>query len=587
MTHEFSIESLYIFALAAFLGYLVISKVPPLLHTPLMSATNAISGISLVGSLVTAGAGSSTVGLVTAPTTKSEGARFLSQASFGGNASDIDGIMVSGYTAWLDDQMTRAAPVQTHTAFYDERYAANNNQNNADYIYHSFWRNALTGTDYLGQRVAFALSQIFVVSLVDGNVSQYPRGVASYLDMLRRNAFGNYRTLLEDVALHPMMGLYLSHLRNQGQTGRVPDENFAREVMQLFTIGLYELNADGTPKLDGNGQPIETYTNDDVTGLAKVFTGWSWTGPDVTDEYFRGNGSVKDREITPMMAYDSYHSKGTKAFLKTSCPGGTLATQSLKCALDALFMHPNVGPFVGRQLIQRLVTSNPSPAYVARVAAAFADNGAGVRGDMKAVLRAILLDPEARTPAVADPKAGKVREPILRMAAFFRAFDATCTSGRCQIGNTDDPASSLGQTPMRSPSVFNFYRPGYVPPNSDLAVAKLVAPEMQAVNETSVAGYLNTMQSAVQNGYGNSNDVKADFTDELAIAHDADALLDRVGLLLTAGQTTASTRQRIKDVINSITISAVNQASADSARRNRVRVAVFLTLASPEFIVQK
>ncbi len=525
--------------------------------------------------------------LVTAPTTKSDASRFLAQASFGPTATEIDRVMAIGYDAWLADQMARA-PAQTHTANYDERYAAANNQHNADYVHNGFWKQALAGPDALGQRVAFALSQVFVVSLVDGSVSQYPRGVASYLDMLRRNAFGNYRQLIEDVALHPMMGLYLSHLRNQGQAGRVPDENFAREVMQLFSIGLYELNPDGTPRLGADGKPIETYTNDDVTGLAKVFTGWSWYGSDVTDDYFRGNTTVKDREITPMMAYDSYHSKTQKTFLKTTCPGGTLAAQSLKCALDALFAHPNVGPFIGRQLIQRLVTSNPSPSYVARVASAFADNGSGVRGDLRAVVRAVLLDPEARLVATAGTdKVGKVREPVLRMAAFLRAFDATSASGRFLVGNTDDPSYSLGQTAMRSASVFNFYRPGYVPPTSELATAGLVAPELQIVNETSIAGYLNAMMGAVQNGVGSNSDVKADYTDELALAGDADALLDRLNLLLANGQLSSATRTRIRDVLNSISISAVNASAAATARLTRVRVAVYLVLASPEFIVQK
>ena len=535
-------------------------------------------------------AGAPTV-LVTAPATKSDSARFLGQASFGPNAAEIDRVTAAGYTAWLDEQFARQ-PAQTHTAFYDERQAANNNQNSADYVYHSFWKNALAGDDQLGQRVAFALSQVFVVSLADGNVGQYPRGVASYLDMLRRNAFGNFRTLLQDVTLHPMMGLYLSHMKNQGQGTRVPDENYAREVMQLFTVGLYELNEDGTVKTGVDGAKLESYTNDDVTGLAKVFTGWSWNGPDTTDEYFRGTTTVRNREIVPMEAYESYHAKGQKNFLKASCPAGTQAAQSLQCGLDILFNHPNVGPFVGRLLIQRLTTSNPSPAYVRRVAAVFANNGNGVRGDMKSVIRAILLDPEARNaPAATDARAGKVREPILRMSAMFRAVNATSVTGRFQIGNTDDVGNSLGQTAMRSPSVFNFYRPGYVPPNSDLSAASLVAPELQTTNETSIAGYLNTMQNAVQNGYGsapgNQTDVKSAYGDEIALAHNADALLDRIDLVLMAGQMNPSTRQRIRDVVNSITISAVNATAAATARRNRVQVAMFLAVASPEFIAPK
>jgi hypothetical protein len=215
-----------------------------------------------------------------------------------------------------------------------------------------------------------------------------------------------------------------------------------------------------------------------------------------------------------------------------------------------------------------------------------------VRGDLKAVVRAILLDPEARNaPVLADAKIGKVREPVLRVSAFFRAFDAKSATTRFQIGNTDDPSTSLGQTPMRSPSVFNYYRPGYAPPNSELAAASLVAPELQLANETSVAGYLNTMMNVVQNGYGsglnNQPDVKADYTYAMSIAHGPDVLLDHLSLMLTSGQLTSASRQRIRDVVNSITISQSSASAATTARRNRVLAAVYLTIASPEFIAQK
>jgi uncharacterized protein (DUF1800 family) len=459
-----------------------------------------------------------------------------------------------------------------------------------NWLYQSFWRNALAADDALRQRVAFALSQIFVVSLNDMNVSQRPRGVASYYDMLGRNAFGNFRTLLEDVALHPMMGLYLSHLRNRGDGDRAPDENFAREVMQLFTIGVHRLKEDGTRVMDGNGQSVETYGNEDVTGIARVFTGWSWAGPDTESSRFNGGGSptYANRDIEPMQPYAQFHSEAPKAFLGAICPGGTMPRASLACALDVLFTHPNVGPFIGRQLIQRLVTSNPSPAYVARVARAFADNGQGVRGDMKAVIRQVLLDPEARNaPADTDASYGKVREPLLRMTALMRAAKATSTSGQYQIHNTDDPGTSLGQTAMRSPSVFNFWRPGYTPPNSELAMSGLVAPELQIANESSAAGYLNTMQAAIQNGYGSNNDVKLDIGELQAIAHDADALLDRIALLLTNGSYRVETRTRIKDVVNSVVVPTVGDTAIANARRDRVRLALYLTIASPEFLAQK
>jgi len=332
-----------------------------------------------------------------------------------------------------------------------------------------------------------------------------------------------------------------------------------------------------------------------VTGLAKVFTGWSWAGPDTGDERFWGWGADADpaREVKSMQGYTQFHSLSEKKFL-----GVTVAAQSkadpaasLKPALDRLYNHPNVGPFIGKQLIQRLVTSNPSPAYVSRVSAAFANNGQGVRGDMKAVIRAVLLDPEARSASdAARDDFGKVREPIVRLGHFLRAFNATSASGRYLIGNTDSTSSSLGQSPLRSPSVFNFYRPGYVPPGTALADRALVAPEFQITNETSIAGYLNFMQSAVASGVGsatnNVRDVQPDFTAELALAEKPDELMTRLDLLLTHNTMSAATKQTIRDAVAAITI-PTDATKADTARKNRVRLAVYLTLASNDYLIQK
>ncbi len=521
--------------------------------------------------------------------------RFLAQAGFGAPTAAIERTRRIGFEAWLAEQF--ALPQSRHQPYVDAQIeaaaAAGQSTNQHNWVYESFWRTAIEGNDQLRHRVAFALSQIFVVSLVDDNVGGYARGVASYFDMLGRDAFGNFRVLLEDVALHPMMGLYLSHLRNQKEDparGRVPDENFAREVMQLFTIGLRELNPDGTPRLGAHNEPIETYTNEDVTGLAKVFTGWSWAGPDKSDTRFFGGNPHPDRAVLPMQSYPRFHSTSEKRFLgiSISAQGSADPEASLRAALDRLVAHPNVGPFIGRQLIQRLVTSNPSPAYVARVAAAFADNGAGVRGDMKAVIRAVLLDPEARRPA---PEAGdgKLREPVLRMAHWLRTFNGRSASGRFLIGNTDDPNSSLGQTPMRSPSVFNFYRPGYVPPNTGIAAAGLVAPEFQITHESSVAGYLNAMRSALTSGAGSGNprDVQPDYGEVIALADTPAALVDRIGLLLMAGEMSAELRAQLIDAVGSVAISSSNAQSAANARLNRVRLAIFLTMASAEYLIQK
>jgi uncharacterized protein (DUF1800 family) len=455
-----------------------------------------------------------------------------------------------------------------------------------DNLLDSFWTQAITGADQLRQRVAFALSEIFVVSQVNGAVGDRPRGHADYLDMLGRNAFGNFRQLLEDVSLHPIMGLYLSHLRNQKEsptTGRVPDENYAREVMQLFTIGLVQLNDDGSEKRDARGQSLPTYGNEDISGLARVFTGWSWAGPDTGNARFFGNASASDpdRDVLPMQPYPQYHSTAEKRFLGATVAAGADPRAGLKVALDTLFNHPNTPPFIGRQLIQRLVSSNPSGGYVARVAAAFRDNGRGVRGDMKAVLRAILLDGEARAAGGAeDPRFGKLREPVLRLAAWARAFGATSASGEFRIRSTSNASSQLGQTPLRAESVFNFFRPGFVPANTRIAEAGLVAPEFQITGETSVAGYINFMRTVIASGVGQGNDVRSDHAAETALAGDAAALVDRIDLLLTGRRLRAGSRAAIRAAVEAIAPSASNAAI------NRARLAVFLVMVAPEFVVQ-
>lgn len=548
------------------------------------------------------------------PTTQGEAARFLAQASFGPTEAEVGSVAQYGAAAWLTAQFAR--PQSLHRDYMDARQAARTAAGEGDVdqndFFESWWQQAVTGPDQLRQRVAFAMSQIFVISFVDGTVSQYPRGVASYYDMLGRNAFGNFRDVLRDVSLHPMMGIYLSHLRNQKESAtRVPDENYAREVMQLFSIGLYQLNSDGTLQLSG-GQPIETYTTADVQGLAKVFTGWSWyAGPNLADRtssrFFGGNAHA-DRDWQAMVAYNKhaantdFHSASEKSFLGRSIaaqgsnpdPEGDLAT-----AIDTLFNHPNTGPFICRQLIQRLVTSNPSPAYVGRCAGAFAGAAGGVRGDMQSVIRAILLDTEARSYSVVDVQYGKLREPVLRLAHWMRAFKASAadTGGRFRgIGNTDDPATALGQTPMRSGSVFNFYRPGYTPPNTTIATAGLVAPELQIAHEVSVAGYLNYLRNWVPISTSASRYVRQDYSAELALADNPAGLVDRMNLLLMSSQMSDALRTTIVNAVSSRTVPApvtnssgvvTNQTTIDNARRDRVYIAIFLSMASPDYLIQK
>jgi uncharacterized protein (DUF1800 family) len=344
--------------------------------------------------------------------------------------------------------------------------------------------------------------------------------------------------------------------------------------MQLFTIGLRQLNQDGT---DTTVPATATYNSDDIRGLAQVFTGWSWAGPDRSWTRFFGGISDENRDWLPMQNYSAFNETLPKTFLGITIPANTSGEASLKIALDTLFNHPNVGPFIGRELIQRLVTSNPSPAYVGRVAAAFANNGQGVRGDMKAVIVAVLLDPEARAIPTSNT-AGKLREPVIRLANWMRAFHAYSSSGRFQMGSTDDPLWGLAQTPMRAPSVFNFFRPEYVPPNTSIALANKLSPEMQITEEMSVTGYLNFMHYAIPNGTGISNDIKADYTAVLAQAATPDKLVDYINLLLMQNQMSATLRNQILTAINS---------NPDNTPLNRVYIAIFLTMASPEYIVQK
>jgi uncharacterized protein (DUF1800 family) len=520
--------------------------------------------------------------------TRSEASRFLGQASFGATDASIDDVLARGLRGWIDWQFTlgQTLHVAHMNRVIDPATPRGEQWRYADNLLDSFYIQALRGTDQLRQRVVYALSQIFVVSQTSNLVYDRPRGHASYLDMLGRNAFGNFRTLLEQVATHPSMGQYLSHLANQKEdvaSGRVPDENFAREVMQLFSIGLVQLGADGTPRRDGAGRTIATYSNADVSGMAKVFTGWSWAGPDTSNNRFRDwiANPDPDRDIRPMQPYPQFHSTSEKRFLGVTVPAGTGPQDSLRIAIDTLFNHPNTGPFIGRQLIQRLVTSNPSPAYVSRVAAAFADNGAGVRGDMQAVIRAILLDAEARSPARSgDGRHGKVREPVLRLTAWARAFGATSTSGEFRIRETSWPGWGIGQTPLRPPSVFNFFRPGHVPPGSAIAGAGLVAPEFQIIGESQVTAYLNFMTYVVERGIGNNEDVQCRYAAEVALASNPVALIDRVDLLLTGQRLGTATRTAMRTAIESVPTTATNAAL------NRARIAVLLTLCSPEFAVQ-
>jgi uncharacterized protein (DUF1800 family) len=522
-----------------------------------------------------------------------EASRFLVQATFGARAQDVTPLRDMGFAEWIKRQ--QAMPFQRQAvAYMVERDKSWPNQLTAANFYEYFTNEAVNAPDQLRQRMRFALSQIFVVSFADPGIR--PIQMASFYDVLGKHAFGNYRQLMEEVTFHPAMTIYLTSMGNMKEdpaAGRLPDENYARELLQLFTIGLYELNLDGTLKLDAQGRPIETYRPEDIAGLAKVFTGIGWATDTPTARTFIGLDGWRLRRDTTMI-YNQFHSTSEKRFLGKVIPASAKADTlaDVRAALDIVFNHPNVGPFVSRQLIQRFVTSNPSPAYVKRVATVFNDNGAGVRGDLAAVTRAILLDPEARdVDVMASPGYGKLREPLLRLTQHLRAFGGYSRSGFWQLGNTSGSAS-LGQAPMTSPSVFNFYRPGYTPPNTLTGAANMVAPEMQIVDEITVAGYLNTLQVLFDGrlGYYATADIQARYTAEMAVAHDPAALVEHMNRTMLYGTMSPVLRQRMMTAVTSIAIpvgAAGTQSAINAALLRRAKAAALLTMASPDFIVQR
>ncbi len=601
--------------------------------TPVADADDTETEESIVltvlpGSGYTAGAQNSATAVLlnqtgaSGPSAK-EAARFLIQAAFGPDQdSDADGdqipenveeVMALGFDAWLTDQFTR--PVGRLQPFVE--WAEANEQ--ALQIYNDTkqdaWWNRAMGVpklrpdapasqlpDPLRQRIGYCLSQIFVISDRMEDIGVDPVGMSNYYDLLLTHAFGNFRDLLHDVSLHPCMGMYLSHLGNQKAnpaTNRFPDENYAREIMQLFSIGLWELHEDGTRKLDAQGQPMATYTNADITELARVFTGLAFGG---TNENF----GLHPRDFTvPMKAWDAEHDLAPKRLIggvmtpaRTASPGntGTATMADVNMAVDHLFNHPNVGPFIGRLLIQRLMTSNPSPAYVGRVAAAFANNGQGVRGDMKAFIRAILMDPEARSYAMMlDPEFGKLREPFLRCVNLARAFNATSPSGWYYL---DAFMLDHVQEPMKAPSVFNYYLPNYAPPGV-LVDEGLVAPEFQIINASSATMAPNYFWQAITGGLhrwgtGNANyNTTLNLTQEMLMnvpasalndpspnvaPLDPDALLRRLDLVLTGGTLSAQQFQIIREGMLRIT-------SGWEWPKTRLKLAIYLIVTSPDFCV--
>ncbi len=518
-----------------------------------------------------------------------EAARFLLQAQLSASDAEIAAVRAQGFGPWLQAQCTQ--PVGPtgwdwlESKGYGEVYNPANYYDSKTPGDHMVWNQLMTAPDAPRKRMALALSEIFVVSLNGLDFSWRSHAAAHYWDTLCAHAFGNYRELLEAVTLNVAMGYYLNTKGNKKADGRgsQPDENYAREVMQLFTIGLVELLPDGTPRMV-DGRPVDSYTSADVSSLAQVFTGYdldhSQTVYTVIPQTGGGTRRIPSTHYVrrPLVQVGNNHSQVVPVVFGVTLP--TDPANGLKAALDTLFNHANTAPFVCKQLIQRLVTSNPSPAYVRRVANVFSNNGAGVRGDLAAVYRAILQDDEARAPWGLGASAfGKLREPMLRLVQWGRTFGLASASGDWKMNDMSNPGSQLGQSPLRSPSVFNFFRPGYVPPASAL-VAGAVAPEFQLVNETSVAGYINCMQGFISGGIA-SGDMKASYVQELPLASSAQALVDRLNLLLCANQLSASNRDLIANAVQAM------PSGTEARSRNRVYAAVLMVMSAPEYLVQK
>ena len=522
----------------------------------------------------------------TPPTTAELGAasRLGARASFGLDFAAIQSIARDGHETWLARQFS--LPAGLHTPIVRDlverrdagEFAAYEQDIEFLVLFRrlAWWHQTVTAEDVLRQRVAFALSEIFVVSDTVDALIVDPFALSDYYDTLLTHAFGNFKDLLREVTLHPAMGIYLSHVNNRKADpakNLYPDENYAREVMQLFSIGLFELNLDGSTRTDASGVPLPTYGNAEIREFAKIFTGLSFGGPGA---FF---GNEQPNFHAPMAMFDDAHETGGKRLLRgVVVPPGQTGAQDIEAAIDNLFQHPNVGPFIGRLLIQRLVTSNPSPEYITRVARAFNGEASGTRGDMRAVLQAVLLDPEAEMPPSPD-FAGKLREPVVRYAALLRQLGAN---------SDDDFIASTGyflqelakQHPLSAPSVFNFFLPAHTP-TGDIAAAGLVAPEFQITTSNSIVGMTNLLDFAVVSDLVTDapapfSTVHLNFDDFVTVAGDTDDLLDRLDIVFTAGQLSAGTR------------SSVANAIADLAEPEiRTRIALYLVLSSPDYAVRQ
>jgi len=511
-----------------------------------------------------------------------ESARFLNMASFGANINNIENVSKIGFEDWLEEQIV--LPPSSHVAYLQALEPTLNLAEDEELRrrerLEAWFTHAITAPDQLRQRVAFALSEIFVVS-EHSTFGDDTYGLANYYDLLINNAFGNYRDLLEHVTLSPIMGMYLSVLGNEKPNEEQnirPDENYAREVMQLFSIGLVELNNDGSERLK-DGQNIPTYTQETIKAFAHVYTGWNFNG--ATEEtWWRFYQNYDTME--PMTAVEAFHDTSEKQLLNNIIvPANQSAEQDLAIALDNLFNHENVAPFIGKQLIKKLVTSNPSPEYVARVSAIFNDNGQGVRGDLSAVIKTILLDKEVLEGTSSNANFGKIREPLLRVVHLWRAFDAYSPNDRFQF---NWPDYAFAQAPLAAHHVFNFFSPDYAPPGI-VSDNNLIAPELEIVTENYLTRTSNFLaystlwgHTEFENESDNDERILIEMNSLKPMIDDTNKLLEHLNMMLLGGT--------MSDEMRTILTQAFNNSNEQEIN-DRLSNLLFLIMISPQYTVQR
>lgn len=508
--------------------------------------------------------------------TPEEVSRFLNQATFGPTFDMIQDFHNSGesFAAWIDSQIAMSPTLITESM---EREVMGGASRNHQLFHRGWWRATAKGADQLRQRMAFALSQILVVSGQGSDVVRgSPEAAGAYYEILQNQAFGNYADLLEAITYNLGMGTYLGHLRNQSEDPELrifPDENYARELMQLFSIGLWELNEDGSRKFDHIGKAIPTYTNFHITELAKVMTGFNWGGTNSFYEY-------KNRPDLPMTIWETHHERGEKFLVNGGyLPAEMEPAHDVRLAIENLVNHPSAGPFIGRLLIQRFVTSNPSPAYIRRVARAFSDNGKGIRGDLGAVIRSILLDPEARSESISQgERYGKMREPYLTYAHLSRAFSSKNEDDVFYI-LTDRHLDYFGQRPLMSPTVFNFYLPNYQPADETIE-GNFFAPEFEILTPLRSVLWPNLLRSNIELGFAYSPTFTHltrahDFSIERSLVNYPESLVDRLDLVFTYGTLNQETKEIILKMMN----------DAGLSDEKKLWTAIYVVMTSPEYVI--